>query len=602
MNFTDAQLRCKQLREQLEHHSYMYYVADAPEIEDYEYDAMMHELLEIERLFPQLYSEDSPTVRVGGGLINTFEPVEHRIRMDSLQDLFSEDEMRSFDKRVRETVFSPLYVVEPKIDGLSVSLEYTNGVFTRGSTRGNGDVGEDITHNLRTIKTIPLHLKEPLPFLEVRGEVFMPEKAFLNLLERQTVAGEPLFKNPRNAAAGSLRQKDASVCSERGLDIFVFNLQAIEGKTITSHKESLDYLKSQGFKVLPSYRVFDDIEKVLSEIRRIGVERDKLGFGIDGAVVKLDSFTHRQQLGATAKFPRWAAAFKYPPQQKQTKLLNIEINVGRTGVLTPTAVFEPIELAGTTVSRAVLHNQDFIDKLNLSIGDEIIVRKAGDIIPEVVSVAFHDDSSGSYKLPSHCPSCGADVSRNPGEAAFRCTNIECPAQLFQNIVHFSSRNAMDIVGLGEAIISSLISKSLLKTPSDLYHLTEEQLSGLDGMGEKSAANLISAINKSKSAGLERLIFALGIREIGQKTAMILAGRYRTLRALMAADYDDLVTVDGIGPVAAENIFSFFREKENIAAVERLLSDGVDQEAKMAVTSTSITGLSFVITGALPTMS
>lgn len=467
--------RARELRDKLNYYSRKYYVDDDPEIEDYEYDMLQRELKAIEDKYPDLVTPDSPTVRVGGSAENLFSKVEHRVRMESLQDAFSFAEIEEFDRRVRETERDVHYVVEPKIDGLSVSLEYTNGVLTRGSTRGDGDVGEDVTANLRTVRSIPLKIKTPLPFLEVRGEVYMPKSVFASLVTRQELDGEKPFKNPRNAAAGSLRQKDSKVTAGRGLDIFVFNVQQIEGAQLSSHKQSLDFLREQGFHTIPFYTRFDNITDVISELKRIGEIRSGLEYDIDGAVIKVDDFAQRERLGSTSKFPKWAVAFKYPPEEKTTKLVDIEIGVGRTGVLTPTAVFEPVLLAGSTVSRATLHNQDFITEKDIRIGDEVAIRKAGDIIPEVVRVVSHAENSVPYILPSICPSCSAPVIREEGEAAVRCVNPECPAQLLRNVIHFCSRDAMDIEGLGDALVEKFISENLISNVADIYDITAGEI-------------------------------------------------------------------------------------------------------------------------------
>ena len=484
MDFQTAQQRAQQLREQIEYYSKLYYEQDDPAISDYDFDKLMHELIDIEEAYPELLTPDSPTHRVGGKASNSFAPVEHVVQMGSLQDVFSSEEVEDFDRRVRETVPNPLYVVEPKIDGLSVSLEYRDGLLVRGSTRGDGFVGEDVTENIRTIASVPLRLKEAVPYLEVRGEVYMPVASFEKVVAQQELNEEKPFKNPRNAAAGSLRQKNPKITAQRGLDIFVFNLQQVQGKEVLSHKESLDWLKALGFQVSPSYLRVDSIQKAIEEIGQIGQRRGAYSFDIDGAVVKVDDLAQRDLLGATAKFPKWAVAFKYPPEEKVTTLLDVEVKVGRTGALTPTAVFEPIQLAGTTVSRAVLHNQDFIDEKQIAIGDKIVVRKAGDIIPEVVTVAEHCGQP-VYHLPEYCPSCHTRVVREEGEAAIYCPNIECPAQLMRNLIHFASRDAMDIDGLGPALLENLVNAGWVHSPADLYELKEEEVAKLDRMGKRA---------------------------------------------------------------------------------------------------------------------
>lgn len=599
--FETAQNRAEQLREQLHYHSKRYYEDDAPEIEDYEYDQMLRELEELEAAHPELVTPDSPTQRVGGRADAQFAPVTHTVVMESLQDGFSEDEVRDFDRRVREAARNPQYVVEPKIDGLSVSLEYENGLFVRGSTRGDGQVGEDITVNLRTIRAIPLRIKQALPFLEVRGEVYMPRESFLKLTEQQELREEKPFKNPRNAAAGSLRQKDARVTASRGLSIFVFNIQQIEGKTLSGHQESLDYLKTLGFQTIPFYSRYDDIEAVIGEVRRIGQIRGTLPFDIDGAVVKVDRFTQRETLGSTSKFPKWALAYKYPPEEKQTKLIDIEINVGRTGVLTPTAVLEPVLLAGSTVSRATLHNEDMIREKDIRLGDTVIVRKAGDIIPEVVSVVSHLPEALPYAMPKVCPSCGAPVHREEGEAALRCNNAECPAQLMRILIHFCSRDAMDIEGLGPAVVELLVGQGLVRTPADLYRLRAEELEPLERMGKKSAENLIGAIERSKQNDLSRLIFALGIRHIGQKAAKLLALRFGTMEALARAEEGEMEAIDGFGAIMAQSAASFFDLPQTAGLLDELRGYGVNMESLEKPQSDALAGKTFVLTGTLPSL-
>lgn len=602
MNFEAAKKRAQELRELLEKYNHHYYVLDNPLVEDYEYDALMHELIDIEEQYPELLTVDSPTQRVGGKALNTFESVVHTVQMGSLQDVFSLDEVKAFDKRVRDVVSSVRYVVEPKIDGLSVSLEYRDGYFVRGSTRGDGFVGEDVTLNLKTIGSIPLRLKRALPFIEVRGEVYMPRKSFDEVVKRQELEGVQPFKNPRNAAAGSLRQKDPKITAQRRLDIFVFNIQQIEGETVTSHKQSLDLLADLGFKVIPSYRVFDNIDGAMKEIERIGEARGTFPFDIDGAVVKVDTFADRELLGATAKFPRWAVAFKYPPEEKPTKLLDIEINVGRTGALTPTAVFEPITLAGTTVSRAVLHNEDFIKEKDIHIGDIILVRKAGEIIPEVLGVVEHTKDSVPFQMPTHCPSCNEPVFRETGEAVLRCTNPECPATLLKNLEHFVSRDAMDIEGMGPAVIESLVSNGLLQSAADLYTLSASELLTLERMGERSVSNLLASIERSKGADLSRLVYALGIRGIGQKAAQLLAKRFGTMDALMNAQADEIATIEGMGDIMANSVVEFFSHSGTVDLINRLKAAGVNMQSTLAPEGDKAKGLTFVLTGTLPTLS
>lgn len=600
MDFQTAQQRAQQLREQIEYYSKLYYEQDDPAISDYDFDKLMHELIDIEEAYPELLTPDSPTHRVGGKASNSFAPVEHVVQMGSLQDVFSSEEVEDFDRRVRETVPDPLYVVEPKIDGLSVSLEYRDGLLVRGSTRGDGFVGEDVTENIRTIASVPLRLKEAVPYLEVRGEVYMPVASFEKVVAQQELNEEKPFKNPRNAAAGSLRQKNPKITAQRGLDIFVFNLQQVQGKELSSHKESLDWLKSLGFQVSPSYLRVDSIQKAIEEIGQIGQRRGTYSFDIDGAVVKVDDLAQRELLGATAKFPKWAVAFKYPPEEKITTLLDVEVKVGRTGALTPTAVFEPIQLAGTTVSRAVLHNQDFIDEKQIAIGDKIVVRKAGDIIPEVVTVAEHCGQP-VYHLPEYCPSCHTRVVREEGQAAIYCPNIECPAQLMRNLIHFASRDAMDIDGLGPALLESLVNAGWVHSPADLYQLKEDEVAKLERMGKKSAANLMASLERSKQNDLSRVIFALGIPEVGEKMAALLAQQFGTMEKLSWATLEELTAIDGFGEVVAQNIVSFFLEERNRRQIERLAQAGVNMESKKVKAGDTFAGMTFVLTGTLPTL-
>ena len=598
MDFDSAAKRAEELRAIIAYHNKKYYENDAPEIEDFEYDKLLHELIDIEELFPQLLTADSPTHRVGGKADGQFEPVVHAVPMESLQDAFSKEDVYSFDRRVRDVVSSPVYIVEPKIDGLSVSLEYENGVFVRGSTRGDGLVGEDITANLKTIQSIPMKLPVALPRIEVRGEVYMSKNVFMNLTAQQELHGEKTFKNPRNAAAGSLRQKNPKITRQRRLDIFVFNIQQIEGKELSSHKESLDYIKELGFSTVPFYTKCCSIEEALLEIEKIGEKRGTLPFDIDGAVIKVDSFSMRQQLGSTAKFPKWALAFKYPPEEKETTLLDIEINVGRTGVLTPTGVFEPTLLAGTTVSRATLHNQDFIDEKGIRIGDKVIIRKAGDIIPEVLSVVSHSENSVPYVMPEYCPSCGSKTAREEGEAAIRCLNVDCPSQLLRTLIHFCSRDAMDMEGFGEAVLETLVEKGLVKTADDLYHLKKEDIAAIDRMGEKSAANLLSAAEKSKENDLSKLIFALGIRHIGQKAGKLLAEHFGDIDSLMNADSAAISSIEGFGEIMAKSVSDFFSLVSSRELIEKLKASGVNMKSKKEFIDKRFSGLTFVLTGTL----
>lgn len=601
-DFENAKKRAEELRNILNYHSHKYYVEDSPEIEDFEYDRLMRELSDIEDKYPELVTPDSPTRRVGGNADGQFEPVEHSVQMASLQDAFSVDELIAFDKRVREVVSDAVYVVEPKIDGLSVSVEYENGVFFRGSTRGDGIVGENVSANLCTVGSIPLKIKENLPSIEVRGEVYMPRDVFIKLVEQQENNEEKPFKNPRNAAAGSLRQKNPKITATRKLDIFVFNIQRVEGKELTSHKQSLDYLKELGFKTVPFYTLCKNIDEAIAEINRIGEIRGTLPFDIDGAVIKVDNFAHREQLGSTSKFPKWAVAFKYPPEEKQTKVIDIEINVGRTGVLTPTAVFEPVLVAGSTVSRATLHNQDFIREKDIRIGDTVIIRKAGDIIPEVLNVVSHGEGAEPYVMPGICPSCGAKVVREEGEAAVRCLNTECPAQLLRNLIHFCSRDAMDIEGLGDSNLELFANEGLIKTPADIYSIKEEQIIPLERMAEQSAKNIVDAVNKSKENDLSKLVFALGIRHIGQKAAKLLSERFGTMTGIMEATFDDIMTIDGFGKIMAESVVDYFNMPQTKELIDRLMSAGLNMKSLKEVKDMRFAGKTFVLTGTLPTYS
>lgn len=591
--------KIENLRATLRYHSDRYYNDDAPEIEDYEYDMMMRELKGLEEKYPEFDSADSPTKRVGGKADNSFASVEHTVRMESLQDAFSKEEIFDFDRRVKENVSDVHYVVEPKIDGLSVSLEYVNGEFFRGSTRGDGNVGEDVSGNLRVIHNIPLKLNHALPYIEVRGEVYMPKKSFDRLVDRQLINDEKPFKNPRNAAAGSLRQKDSEVAATRGLDIFVFNIQQIEGKELTSHKESLDYLKELGFNTIPYYERVDDIETAFEKVLQIGEKRGELEFDIDGAVIKVDDFSEREQLGSTAKFPKWAVAFKYPPEEKQTEILDIEVTVGRTGKLTPTAVLSPVHLAGTTVSRATLHNQDFINEKGVNIGDIVTVRKAGDIIPEVLCVN-EKRSNGSFVYPERCPSCNEKVVREEGESDIRCINPECPAQLLRNLIHYCSRDAMDIEGLGPSIIETFVNEGMIKTVTDIYRLDKEKIASLDGFQQTSANNIIESVENSKNNDLSKLIFALGIRHIGAKAAKLLSDEFKNIDNLMNASLEAISDIDGFGDIMAKSAFDFFQSESARELIADLKSFGVNTESKTVINDNRFEGMTFVLTGTLPT--
>ena len=598
MNYEDTVKRAEKLRKDLNYYSYRYYVDNENDIDDYEYDMMMRELKAIEEEYPELITPDSPTRRVGGEATNMFESVAHTVKMESLQDAFSFDEIRDFDRRVKDAVTNATYVVEPKIDGLSVSLEYRDGVFVRGSTRGDGSVGEDITANLRTVRAIPLRLKTDLPFIEVRGEVYMPHSVFHKLVEEQELNEEKPFKNPRNAAAGSLRQKSPKITAKRKLDIFVFNVQQIDGHSLSNHKQSLDYLKELGFKTIPFYTEFKNIDGAIDELKRIADIRYTLPFDIDGAVIKVNDFEKRRILGSTAKFPKWAIAFKYPPEEKETKLLSIEVNVGRTGVLTPTAVFSPVLIAGSTVSRATLHNEDFIKEKGICIGDTIIIRKAGDVIPEVVSVKEHIPDAVPYRMPEICPSCGAKAVREDGEAAIRCNNPDCPAQLLRMLIHFCSRDAMDIEGLGDALLNKLVEQNMIKTAADIYSLDFGKIAEMDKMGKKSAENLKKAIEKSKENDLSKLVFALGIRHVGAKAAKLLSDNFRDIDSIMNSSAEDISKIDGLGLVMAQSVVDFMSMPQSQKLIADLKAAGVNMKAEDTHIDNRFSGKTFVLTGTL----
>lgn len=598
MNYEDTVKRAEKLRKDLNYYSYRYYVDNENDIDDYEYDMMMRELKAIEEEYPELITPDSPTRRVGGEATNMFESVAHTVKMESLQDAFSFDEIRDFDRRVKDAVTNATYVVEPKIDGLSVSLEYRDGLFVRGSTRGDGSVGEDITANLRTVRAIPLRLKTDLPFIEVRGEVYMPHSVFHKLVEEQELNEEKPFKNPRNAAAGSLRQKNPKITAKRKLDIFVFNVQQIDGHSLSNHKQSLDYLKELGFKTIPFYTEFKNIDGAIDELKRIADIRYTLPFDIDGAVIKVNDFEKRRILGSTAKFPKWAIAFKYPPEEKETKLLSIEVNVGRTGVLTPTAVFSPVLIAGSTVSRATLHNEDFIKEKGICIGDTIIIRKAGDVIPEVVSVKEHIPDAVPYRMPEICPSCGAKAVREDGEAAIRCNNPDCPAQLLRMLIHFCSRDAMDIEGLGDALLNKLVEQNMIKTAADIYSLDFGKIAEMDKMGKKSAENLKKAIEKSKENDLSKLVFALGIRHVGAKAAKLLSDNFRDIDSIMNSSAEDISKIDGFGLVMAQSVVDFMSMPQSQKLIADLKAAGVNMKAEDTHIDNRFSGKTFVLTGTL----
>ena len=596
----DEKQEIQGLRRELEQANYEYYVLDNPSMSDYDFDHKLRRLEELEAKYPELVTPDSPTQRVGGKVADGFSEVRHRVPLESLQDVFSVEELEEFDQRVRDTLAQAVeYDVEPKVDGLSVALEYENGLFIRGATRGDGQVGEDVTENLKTIPSIPLRLPEALPSLIVRGEVFMPKKRFEQLNEERELRGESLFANPRNAAAGSLRQLDPKIAAAPGLDIRVFNIQWAEGKAFTTHTETLEYLQQQRFKVIP-HDTCSTIQEASARIAAMGDGREAYPFDIDGAVVKVNSLAERETLGSTAKFPRWAAAYKYPPEQKESVVEDIVVQVGRTGVLTPKAVVKPVRLAGTTVTNATLHNQDFITEKDIRIGDTVLVQKAGEIIPEIVSVLKEKRPEGTvpYHLPDHCPVCGAPVARDEDGAHIRCTGAECPAQRLRHIVHFASRDAMDIEGLGPAVVESLVGAGLVKGPGDLYQLRAADVELLERMGRKSAENLIAAIEKSKSAGLGRLLFAFGIRQVGQKAGRVLAARFGTLDALMAAGEEELTAVPDIGGITARSLISWFQSPQSQHLIETLREAGVNLESHEAPVGDKLAGKTFVLTGAL----
>jgi DNA ligase (NAD+) len=602
LQLEQAGKRVEELRALIEYNSRLYYDQDAPELEDYQYDALNNELKALEQQFPELVTASSPTQRVLGTPSGRFAKVAHAVKMESLLDAFSYEELRDFDRRVRDAGVEPEYVVEIKIDGLSCSLEYENGELVRASTRGDGTVGEDVTANVAAIRSIPKKLKNAPEFLEVRGEVYMPHEAFQKLCAEQEVQGATPFKNPRNAAAGSLRQKDAKITGARGLSIFVFNVQQIRGVTLTTHAESLDYLKSLGLPVSPRYNIYHTIEDAIAEIERIGNARATLDFDMDGAVIKVNDFAARENMGSTNKFPRWAIAFKYPPEVKETTLKDIEVAVGRTGVLTPTAVFEPVFLAGTTVARATLHNEDFIRQFGLCIGDTIQVRKAGDIIPEVIAVTRHAEGAAPYAMPTVCPSCGEPVVHLEDEAALRCVNPECPAQALRNIIHFASRDAMDIDGLGTAVATQLVEKGLVHSAADLYTLTKEQLLTLDKFKEKSADNLLRAIENSKQNNLDQLLFGLGIRNIGDRAAALLAEHFGTMQAVREANAEAIGEIEGFGGVMAQSVVEFFAKEGTADLIARLGDAGVNMKWKGEPKTDKLAGKTIVVTGTLENLS
>ena len=589
----------EQLTRELEHAGYLYYVLDNPEMSDYDYDHKLRRLEELEAQYPQYASPLSPTRRVGGQALSEFVKVRHAVPLESLQDVFSYDELRDFDAHVREEEPDAEYSVEPKVDGLSVALEYVDGQFVRGATRGDGLIGEDVTENLKTIRSIPMTLEHAPARLIVRGEVFMPRASFEALNAEQEKLGKPLFANPRNAAAGSLRQLDPGIAAKRRLDILVFNLQLAEGAEFQTHSETLDYLRNLKFKVIP-YTLCRDMDKAEQLIAELGETRYDLPYDIDGAVMKLNSLAGRARLGSTAKFPRWAAAFKYPPEVKETVLEDIVVQVGRTGVLTPRAIVAPVHLAGTTVTAATLHNQDFITDKDIRIGDTVKIRKAGEIIPEILEVVLARRPEGAqpYYLPDRCPVCGAPVVRDEDGAALRCTGAECPAQLLRNLTHFASRGAMDIDGLGPAVMQQLIDSGLVRTAADLYGLTPEQLEPLERMGKKSAQNAVDAIARSRDNDLWRLINALGIRQVGEKAAKTLAQRFGTMDALAAATEEELTAVDDVGPITARYLCQWMESPQSRDLLARLKDAGVNMSCKEEAHDSRFAGMTFVLTGAL----
>lgn len=595
----DYREEMKQLRDTLNAHGYRYYVLDDPQISDYEYDHMLRRLEDLEKEHPEEITPDSPTQRVGGRTLSEFQQVSHPVPLESLQDVFNGDEVREFLERVGETMPGAEYSVEPKVDGLSVALEYRDGLFVRGATRGDGHVGEDVTENLRTIRSIPMSLPEKLPHLIVRGEVYMARSVFEEINAQREINGQPLLANPRNAAAGSLRQLDPKVAASRRLDIAIFNLQLAEGREFTTHTETIEYLASQHFKVIPNRRI-SDAEEMLREIERLNDVRMEFPFDMDGAVIKLNDLHDRARLGSTAKCPKWAIAYKYPPEKKPSQVVDIVVQVGRTGVLTPKAVLNPVRLAGTTVTNATLHNQDYITDKDIRIGDTVIVQKAGEIIPEIVEVVKDKRPEGAvpYFLPDTCPVCGAPVSRDIDGAAVRCTGAECPAQLLRNLTHFASRNAMDIDGLGPAVMNQLIESGLVHTAADLYSLQAEQIAQLDRMGEKSASNAVNAIAKSKENDLWRLIFALGIRQVGEKAAKVLASHFGTFEALRNATEEELTAIDDIGAVTAAYIRNWMESPQSKDLILHLQAAGVNMECKEEKLNSSFTGMVFVFTGSL----
>ena len=590
------------LRRTLNEHNYRYYVLDAPTIPDYEYDRLLRRLEELEGEHPELVTPDSPTQRVGGQAVEGFAQVEHRVPLESLQDVFSVGELDEFDQRMRESLKRPAYLVEPKVDGLSIALEYRDGAFVRGTTRGDGRIGEDVTENLRTIRSIPLSLEGVPGTLIVRGEVFMPKAAFQAINEERELRGQPLMANPRNAAAGSIRQLDPRVAASRRLDIQIFNIQYWDGGRFDTDSAALDWLREHRFKVI-DYKLADTSEQAAALIADIGEHREDYPFDIDGAVVKVNNLTDREQLGSTAKFPRWAVAYKYPPEQKESVVEDIVVQVGRTGVLTPKAIVKPVRLAGTTVTNATLHNQDFITEKDIRVGDTVVVQKAGEIIPEIVSVVKEKRPEGTvpYHLPDTCPVCGAPVVRDEDGAHIRCTGAECPAQLLRNLTHFASRDAMDIEGLGPAVVEALVNAGMVKTPADLYHLDEDRVAALDRMGKRSAEKLLAAIRKSKENDLSRLLYAFGIRQVGEKAGKILAARFGSMDGLLRAGREELTAVPDIGEITADSILTWLHSPQGRHLVDSLREAGVNMESLSAPAGDALAGQTFVLTGELSSM-
>ncbi len=598
----DAKTRIKELSDLLNYHNQKYYVEDSPEISDFEYDKMLRELENLENEYPELVSDLSPTKRVGGAVLSEFEEVVHQVPMESLQDAFSEGEVYDFDKRVKGVVLDAQYVVEHKIDGLSVSIEYENGEFKRASTRGNGLIGENVTENIKTIKSVPMKLKTPIPYLEVRGEVFISKENFKKINDLREAKEEPLFANARNAAAGSLRQLNSKIAAERKMDIFIFNIQKIEGVEIKNHLEGLRFLKNQGFKVILNDTLYPDIKQAYKRVLEIGEERGDLYFDIDGAVIKVNDFDKRETLSSTSKFPRWAIAYKFPAEQAETKILDIVVQVGRTGVLTPLAILSPVRIAGSTVSRATLHNMDYIVEKDIKINDTVVIQKAGDIIPEVVKVSKEKRTGDEieFKMPEFCSECGAEIVREEGEAAHRCTGMNCPAQRLRHIIHFVSRPAMDIDGLGPSIIEQMLDRNLIETAADLYYVSKNDIADMEKMGEKSADNLINALEKSKNNPLFKLINALGIRHIGEKGAKLLANKYKSIENIKKASKEELESIPEIGGIIAKSIVEFFNQEQNILFIDKLERAGVfttdkdDDNKKEQI----LEGKIFVLTGTL----